>query len=454
MKRLNDEKILQRSVDLVDDVKTAFAKMYIAWSSRGSKREDFVDFLKESGYDVPARSLSRWVTEVIQHGSVVSKNFAAGRPRTLSLEEIETVVGYVLHLLSIRKEVHLATIQKFILEFFDTNVSLSMVRNLLDEEGFSSRVTQSRSSTVQLDSTSLSRMAFDWLRNNSFRCPTSLLCSVDFTFTSHRNDRRVSYALKGGEKPKSDSSISRFTNCIVTCIWADGLNRTPSELYTYNQEFRFDRCSTARRKAQLDQLEACLRTSNINPNRIVYVGELKKERRSYVSESADILRQFFGLYQVPSNCIVLSDNGNSFMENGESVLEKIGFKTHLQYPAAVHQFLSPNDNKLHGAAKQKWRNMGLDFSDDVASSIALLSCLDASSKDVSMWFDANLQLSSRVPKMEKVQKTIGNQKIEECEYCQTCLLRNRTAEGIEINNDVGDTSAGLNCCLDGVFWTN
>ena len=63
-------------------------------------------------------------------------------------------------------------------------------------------------------------------------------------------------------------------------------------------------------------------------------------------------------------------------EDGVSVPEQVGFKNHDTYPANVHRFISMNDNRLHGTAKQKWRNSGLDHSDDVKSCLALLSYLD------------------------------------------------------------------------------
>ena len=159
----------------------------------------------------------------------------------------------------------------------------------------------------------------NWLRSSPIHCSRTLLCSVDFTFTSHRTERRISYALKGGPQPECDTSIPRFTNCIVTCIWADGELRTPSVLFTYNPQFRFDRPGTSRRDDQLEHLENCLQLFNIDPKRVIYVGEKKGEKRCYVSENAQLLRQFFELYSIQSNWTALTDNGNAFYEEGTSV---------------------------------------------------------------------------------------------------------------------------------------
>ena len=72
-------------------------------------------------------------------------------------------------------------------------------------------------------------------------------------------------------------------------------------------------------------------------------------------------------------------------------MTEIGFENHETYPANVHQYLSINDNRLHGTSKQKWRNSGLDFSDNVESCLTLLKYLDEDIiKNSKHWFDRNL----------------------------------------------------------------
>ena len=91
------------------------------------------------------------------------------------------------------------------------------------------------------------------------------------------------------------------------------------------------------------------------------------------------------------DCTLLSDNRRSLFEGGVSVLAEIGFENHETYPANVHQYISMNDNRLHGTSKQKWRNSGLDFSDDVESCLTLLKYFDEDTiKHIKYWFDRNL----------------------------------------------------------------
>src|SRR4051794_15198148 len=122
--------------------------------------------------------------------------------------------------------------------------------------------------------------------------------------------------------------ISKYTNCIVTVVWADGENRTPPVLFTYSQNFRWGRPSTARRDAQVEHLRERLAHYGISKDRVIYIGKEKGEKETYVKESPALLRRFFEIYKVPEGGVALSDNGNSFFENGESVLKAVGFKDH------------------------------------------------------------------------------------------------------------------------------
>ena len=94
----------QCPTELNAEVRTAFAKQYIAWKARGWRKDDFVLFLSESGFDIPVRTLTRWVAAVKQHGNAVSQNHGGNRERVLSQEETQIFVGYVLDRISKKQE--------------------------------------------------------------------------------------------------------------------------------------------------------------------------------------------------------------------------------------------------------------------------------------------------------------------------------------------------------------
>jgi len=97
-----------------------------------------------------------------------------------------------------------------------------------------------------------------------------------------------------------------------------------------------------------------------------------------------------------------------FRDEEGSFIEKIGYGKHIFYPVCVHQFLSPNDNKLHGRTKAKWRGMFKDFDDDVAWSAGLMRCLDeVAQATIRSWWERNLFLKGRRLRDADVEKAIS-----------------------------------------------
>ena len=185
------------------------------------------------------------------------------------------------------------------------------------------------------------------------------------------------------------------------------MDRTPAILFTMNRAFLRDRGSTARLRAQSEHLEERADALGIDLGRIEYVGRGKGERGVYVSEKSDLVKRFFRRYGIRSGCVALADGGAAFKDGSRSILTEMGFDRHVVYPSAVHAFLSPNDNSLHGAAKRAWREMDLDWHDDVASSLELLALIDRHTSKVRDYFTRNLQLGARMPSMVGIQAIIN-----------------------------------------------
>jgi transposase len=414
---------------LVPDVRTAFAQLYLVWKERGQPKSDFLAFLSGAGYDVPLRTLDDWVASVRSQGSATSPSKASGRPQSLSEDAIRLLVGFVLDRNESNVEVHRDTAQAFVRDRLNVDITLQSISNYLHGAGFSSKATQHKTTGFKLDTASLCHLALNWLRTTPLDVPRSKLCSIDFSFTGHRKDLRSSWSPVGGAQPKSGMAVSSYTNCVITCVWADGKNRTPAMLFTYDQRFRRERSPTEKRKADMAYLDECLTRYKIDAERIVYVGNEKSEHRKYVAESPDLVRRFFETYGVGKDCIVLSDNGNAFKDDGVDIFDVLGFKQHRGYPAAVHQYLSPNDNRLHGAAKKAWTESLVDFSDNVLACCYLLNLLDCCNKDVRKWFDTNLQLKEEEPTLEKIEALIKGERVSESEYFKACLREYRTFTG-------------------------
>jgi hypothetical protein len=165
-------------------------------------------------------------------------------------------------------------------------------------------------------------------------------------------------------------------------------------LFTYNPVFILTVKRGKIPEAKRARLLSLLPQYDIAENRVIVLEQAHGKHASYVAERFELVQRFFQLYPLQADLhdhYILSDNGNSFKVNEESGLHTFGFRKHVFYPAPVHQYLSPNDNRLHGSAKQAWRRSGVDFKDDVLSCLRLLHFLDrdtiAHSKK---WFERNM----------------------------------------------------------------
>jgi hypothetical protein len=408
-----------------EDVKTFAVKLFLEQAKKGKTRKIFVDEIRSAGYEVSLRSFDRYIMSVASSGSALKITKETGPAPLLSSEQIPIAAGFIFSQNSKNLQVHLVDFIKFVKDNFNIDMSTGSAHNYLKEMGFASRLMQNKTSGFKIDDEQLKIILWNWVvqrkKDGIFDISPSKLCSIDFVFTGHRTDRRVTYSRKGCAQPHSEKSISQYTNVIITLIWSDGKNRknrTPPILYTYNPAFRMDNATTPKRTEKFDRLVNLMNEYEITPNRVVYIGKESGEKRVKVSESPELLRNFFGQYKVKKETVILSDQGRAYFEGGNDVLLDLGFKTHATYPPPVHQYLSPNDNRLHGSSKASWRNSGVDFSDDVSSCLLLLNHLDVDiTNDSKKWFQQNMKNLS----FKDLDALIGKEGLEKAKYRKNCL---------------------------------
>lgn len=405
------------STELTTSQRELVARIIGPMEERGIRRSAFRDILSDAEIIVPKSSLDRWVRDHAATGRIFTAKKASGAAPLLDEEQCEIAAGWALSQSDSNQVVSLTSFSNFCASAFGVELGQTTAHDYLHALGFSSKVSQVKTSGFTLDVDALAKMMFEW--KSERQCAgdlKGLLASVDFTFTGHRTDRRVTYAPAGGAQPKSSTANSQFTNCIVTVVWSDGVNRTPPVLFSFNGNFRFDRIGRKTWAQERDKLVNALTRLGINAKRVIYIGADKNETCIYASERSGFLQRFFALYQIPLNVVVFSDNGTSFFPGGEDILKSLGFAKHVSYPAPVHQYLSPNGNRLHGTAKARWRDSGVDFKDDVESSLLLLNYLDAElNAHAATWFKRNI--------LDLTTKTARE------------LIRGRSGKGAQIDYD-------------------
>ena len=398
------------STELSTDQRELVARLVGPLEARGISRAVFRDILADAEISVPKSSLDRWVRAHAETGRIFTAEKASGAVPLLDDEQGEMAAGWVLSQNDSNQVVSLASFSTFCAAALDVKLAPTTAHDYLHALGFSSKVSPAKTSGFTVDVDALAKMMFEWKSERQRAGDLKgLLASVDFTFTGHRTDRRVSYAPAGGAQPKSSAAITRFTNGIVTVVWSDGVNRTPPVLFTYNGTLRLDRVGRKAWVQERDKLVNAFARFGIHAKRVIYIGAETNETRLYASESAELLHRFFTLYQIPPNVVGFSDNGKSFFPGGVSALESLGFAKQVSYPAPVHQHLSPNDNRLHGTAKARWRNSGVDFKDDVESSLLLLGDLDVDLAAHGVtWFKRNILDLTAKSARELIRGKSGN----------------------------------------------
>jgi hypothetical protein len=234
----------------------------------------------------------------------------------------------------------------------------------------------------------------------------------------------------------------------VTCVWADGKPWTKAMLFTYNKDFRSDRA------------KQLFRELNIDAGRVVVLEQPGGSRQVYATECADFVSTFFDLHTVNKGDHIMCDGGGSFKVQNISIFEDLGYDMHAVYPAPVHQFLSPNDNRLHGVAKQRWRSAKIDFSDDVVSSLRLLRELDNIERPlVKKWFNINFQLDNDDVTSEAAEACIfgfhrdKNDRADWFKQCKTDYEEFVAGAPQRGSGHVAVKPSALDSEFDGCYWT-
>ena len=416
-------------------------------------QEKVRELFGHASYSVPSNTLSEWLHRIESTGEAVPHGSGVGHVKLLDEKKQDLLAGFILQKNVEAKEVHLQTAVNFLRNDLGITMTEPAAYHYIADLGFSLHTLKKRKKTYMREREKVSQKYYEWLVRNRITVAACMVCSIDITTTSHRKSTVHGYSRTGATAPDVSDSIPLFTNSIVTCIWADGVNRTPSVLFTYNSLFRRDRHPTAIRTAAVKHLDEVLAEFAVDGRRVVYAGESKGEKRTYCAESPEIIRRFFSLYpNLPKNILIFSDVGNCFFQDGKDVLLELGFLNHKMYEPIFHHYVSPNDNKLHGVAKNRWRERFQNFSDDVHSSIALLSFLDSANEHSAEYFARNFQYGPAYDYQvsRDLVDQLCNSEAEEIDL--KLMVGYRMWAGMDGRGVDGDTTSDLYSGLDGPYW--
>lgn len=434
------------------DQRDLIARVALAYRADGHSWEQTLTFLQRVHPGLQERSVRRWATDLLQKGHVFALEKNSGRPRVVQEEKLRLLVGWILYETDSGEIIKLddATIKAN--DDFDMDVVKETIRLWLHEYGIETRPTGCTTANKATPEEKV-RAVQDFIKELRPQLKANtVLCSLDFTYTSHRTARPQSLAGRG-RKSAARKKISRFTNCLVTALLSNGV-QLDSILYTLNSDFRTDRKKTKVRVAKEMKFSLALAKYGISEDRTLYDGKLKGEKGTFAKEYSDMIRDFLEYHKDKLDgldVIFLSDNGNAFKDGEESIIEKLGYGKHIFYPACVHQYLSPNDNRLHGVAKAVWRSMFKEFSDDVQCSLALMKCLDDVPEDtIRGWFRRNLFLDGGIVRDEDVKELISGHPSKWSDLHDACINEYKEWAGIE--EPLSAEARRLSTTLDGEYY--
>lgn len=385
------------------DVRVCLARILHQLKARGGSVAEGCALLHDAGYSVVERTARRWMSNLDAKGAIFAETKSPGRPHVLSEEQHALLVGFVVECNSTKKKVNRKNVQAFLKDKLDVTVSLSTISNILRDAGFSFKVAHKDASEGHLQWSELEDIAHTFLKQLKRGDQIDgEFYNLDVTYNSHGNDDLRTYSASSSPASRLKQTKAEYTNAYFTMFASDG-SQVPSIMMTANPVFDWNRDKTKRNRGPRRRVESALELYGISRSRIIFVSD---HASKFAKESAELVRQYFSKVRL-ERWPIFTDGGTAFRHNGESLVENAGFE-HVVLPSCIHHYLSVNDNNAHGVAKARWRAMDVDHSDDVASPLALMMCLDQVEKaHIRHWFIRNYLLDQNNIQIQYISALLG-----------------------------------------------
>lgn len=339
--------------------------------------EAFV-FVQKDGYPRTRVHLYRQIRLVDSHGVTSARVKRAGRKPLLNPTQMEQIWDFVTTKNTNERPVERRHVQTFIRQTL--GITGPTTGNVLARLNMSKKVCQERTSPCKLTKGERVKIYYKFilkLREDNVLNDPSAIASMDVCTDSKGGFKKWGFSPINSGPIKITKVPKPYTSAIVTMVWGDGIDRTPSKLYTHDPFFNPTPGLTPAKKMKREALTAMLTKLEIDEKRIVYI---PRERSKYCGENPGIYEDFLDSYDIPKNTLILHDNGPAYKRKKVHILDARGFPNHRAYPSAVHQWLSPNDNNVHGC-KSKWHAEREDFSNDQERVLRLMQLIALETKE-------------------------------------------------------------------------
>jgi transposase len=335
------------------------------------------------GYTGTQSTLNRQIKAVEATGFALSTAKKADKVAILDDEQLEEIREWATDKNSKHQPISRMDVVAEISRAFGVTVHVNTAGNYMAKIGFSKKTCSTRTAGTKSTKEEKKAMIMRWSRlmkeKDMFFRSLSSIYSLDVMYTRRLARKVTTYSPKGGGKEQSIVKVLPFTDAIVTCPRADGVNATPAMLFTMNPKMARTQKDTPLGRAWRADFKAKLAEHKIDEDRIVFMPSVDGKVRHFCPESPAMyetfLKRHMDLGVISKDDLFLHDGGYAYKRKKVSIFDTLGFPAHETYPSDVHQHLSPNDNNIHGC-KQQWSVEYPDFGDSVSSSLRLLHLID------------------------------------------------------------------------------
>lgn len=349
------------------------------------------------------------------------------------------------------KKTDLQWVVDWIGENFDVEVSIATVSRHIKAIKLTIKLVRKRGMPRSISKEQYAQLYLEDLlklhNSGFFKHPPNLIYTIDATSNSRRLERPTTIAISGGPAPKLAVSHAVYTDTYLAALWMDGVNRTPTLMFTFNPALKPD---GSRWKEVCEWCAAW----DLEPEQIVYEDSAKK----YCATTNEHVAHFKRIYSDRiKGTRVMYDAGNEFKFQRESILLD-GADQEFVFTPATHGEESVLDNNWFAIAKKWWREEREKFcGDDVdKQSVYLVYCIDYyKSEQIQNLYTRNYLLGLRRPTLPAVEDFLGGRTrmtYENQELLKKYLAAYKAWCAEHHNETTPDVFEALEDDLDGVYW--
>lgn len=381
------------------EVKTFAAQIALELQKRGVSRALFVEAAKETSYPVAKATLDRHIANIEKGEAPLSAEKKSGRKPLLSDEEWDVVAGAIL---CAQEKTHLQWVVDWISDNLHVDIDLSTVSVHLKEMKLTIKLVRKRPMPKGMTREQYVKLYFEdvlQLHNTCFFLASpDTIYTADATSNSRRLERETTIGMSGAPAPKFASPKLTYTDTYLAAVWMDGVNRTPTLMFTFNPALSED-------GPRWEEVKEWCTAWGLETSQIVYA----KSDKTYFATTNAHISHFKALYrQRLRGTSVMHDAGNEFKIDGESILGD-GATREFVFTPATHGEESVLDNNWFAIAKNWWRAerekfCGLDFD---KQSVYLLYCIDYyKSEQITRLYRRNFLLDQKKPSLVQVDNLL------------------------------------------------